>query len=90
MAAMMTLIYRGPHDSVDVPVPGTLDVIVAVRGAPVDVPEDLARRLLEAGTTTVADPDATKPVRVIPADPVVWEQAAAKPVRRPDPKDGDV
>jgi hypothetical protein len=46
----MKLIYEGPHDTVEVPSAG----ITAERGQAVDVPDDVAKALLEQDTWTEA------------------------------------
>jgi hypothetical protein len=48
----MRVTYEGPHDVVEVPAAG--EGFTAERGKPVDVPDDVAKALLEQDTWTEA------------------------------------
>lgn len=48
----MKIVYRGPHAAVDIAIPG--GSIRAVRGEGTEVPDDLAKRLLEQDTFEAA------------------------------------
>lgn len=56
---MALVIYKGDHAGVIVPVTATMSV-EAVWGEPVDVPDELAARLLESKAWMKADAKATK------------------------------
>lgn len=70
----MKLVYNGPHPEVVVDEYGE-DVIV--NGQPVDLPDDLAARLLEQSTWEAADKDAKKTQKEI--DQAVADQAPIVP-----------
>lgn len=56
----ISLIYSGPHDEVEVPdAPG----VVAQRDVPVDVPEEVAKRLTEQSTWTRAETKKAREAR---------------------------
>lgn len=60
----MELIYHGPHDGVEIDMPGG-GYIVAAFGEPVDVPSDLANGLLmQPSNWRINPPRAEKPVKV--------------------------
>ncbi len=71
----MQLIYIGAHPVVDVEEAGRLVLVGVKRGEPVNVPDDLASRLLEQDTWSEAKP-AAAPQR--PA-PVVTPPAPSLP-----------
>lgn len=75
---MPTLVYTGPHDSVDVPVPDPITgerVIVCVRGEPVEIPQGLAGR----------PPKGDEPGDGLLAQVDAWQPAPPKPA--PNPKE---
>lgn len=53
----MKLVYPGPHPAVRVPAAA----VVAHRGEPVDIPDDLAPSLIEQGWATVDEPTTPDP-----------------------------
>lgn len=52
--ATVSLIYEGPHAEVEVPDAGA--DVKALRGVPVDVPEEVAKRLLKQDTWSADKP----------------------------------
>lgn len=50
----MHVIYDGPIDRVDIAMPGRNNDIHAIRGVPVEVPEDVGRSLIRQSTWTKA------------------------------------
>ena len=56
----MLLVYEGPHDAVEVP-----DAeLICVRGEPIEVPEDVAKRLLHQHTWIRSETDAEAKARI--------------------------
>jgi len=52
----MDIIYDGPFDAVEIPTAG----MVARRGEPVTVPDDIAKSLIEQGWKPAKKPRTTK------------------------------
>lgn len=53
----MKLVYSGAHDAVE---PADVPGVVAVRGKEVDIPDEVAKRLLEQDTWSEAKSPAEK------------------------------
>lgn len=76
----MKLVYNGAHPDVYIPDPEGGDALLegVERGVPIEVPDDLAERLLEQSTW--AEVSAFSPPRVSPPAPTV----AARPIASTD------